>query len=259
MALDTIPEDENAPVKLFQNHPVEEPKDGTPLITTRWLNNLREILLGNSTDKIKQAAIEGLVELLSDKSALGHTHTVSDITDLLETLAEKVNVIHTHAITDITNLSSSLDSKLDNSIIVTSFHKIPKDYHVPSEKLVKNAIDNISLITGPQGKTGPQGIPGSKGPSGIDGTVGTQGRQGIDGVDGTAGEQGIQGLAGTNGIDGTIGPQGIQGEQGIAGIQGEVGPQGQVELANSEGATKIQIVTILPTSPDPQTIYMVIK
>ena len=76
---------------------------------------------------------------------------------------------------------------------------------------LNDRVDNISLITGPQGEVGPTGPQGEVGPTG------PQGEQGITGP---------QGEVGLTGPQGEVGPTGPQGEQGITGPQGEVGPTG---------------------------------
>lgn len=90
-----------------------------------------------------------------------------------------------------------------------------------------------SVIAGPRGPVGPQGIPGPRGfnglrgPQGVPGPVGPQGPAGATGPQGPQGETGATGAVGPQGPAGAIGPQGPQGETGATGAVGPQGPQGE--------------------------------
>lgn len=90
-----------------------------------------------------------------------------------------------------------------------------------------------SVIAGPRGPVGPQGIPGPRGfnglrgPQGVPGPVGPQGPAGATGPQGPQGLTGATGAVGPQGPAGAIGPQGPQGETGATGAVGPQGPQGE--------------------------------
>ena len=79
-----------------------------------------------------------------------------------------------------------------------------------------------SVIAGPRGPVGPQGIPGPRGfnglrgPQGVPGPVGPQGPAGATGPQGPQGETGATGAVGPQGPAGAIGPQGPQGPAGVS-------------------------------------------
>lgn len=81
-------------------------------------------------------------------------------------------------------------------------------------------INNIQLIPGPQGETGPQG------PQGATGLQGPKGDQGERGLQGPQGPQGLQGIKGDTGPAGATGPQGPRGVQGVPGPTGPAGADG---------------------------------
>jgi hypothetical protein len=127
----------------------------------------------------------------------------------------------------------------------------PSQYTRPGSNNVPIAVNDVVLITTPEGTTHPsgcgcgscsggggavtgaqgtQGVRGAQGIQGVQGTQGIVGSQGIQGVQGRAvqgtqgtqgaGTPGTQGLQGTQGLDGAYAAQGIQGVQGTAGSQG---------------------------------------
>ena len=100
---------------------------------------------------------------------------------------------------------------------------------------------NVGVVVGPAGETGPQGIQGEQGPVGPQGETGPQGPQGEAGPQGPAGEQGPMGPQGPQGEAGPTGPQGPQGETGPVGPQGEVGPQGPQGVAGVDGKSAYEI------------------
>ena len=83
-----------------------------------------------------------------------------------------------------------------------------------------------SVIAGPRGPVGPQGIPGPRGFNGLRGPQGVPGPVGPQGPAGATGPQGPQGETGPQGPAGAIGPQGPQGETGATGAVGPQGPAG---------------------------------
>lgn len=99
-----------------------------------------------------------------------------------------------------------------------------------------------SVIVGPRGPVGPQGIPGPRGfnglrgPQGVPGPVGPQGPAGATGPQGPQGLTGATGAVGPQGPAGATGPQGPQGETGPQGPQGETGATGAVGPQGPAGA-----------------------
>ena len=95
-----------------------------------------------------------------------------------------------------------------------------------------------SVIAGPRGPVGPQGIPGPRGfnglrgPQGVPGPVGPQGPAGATGPQGPQGETGATGAVGPQGPAGATGPQG---PQGLTGATGAVGPQGPAGATGPQG------------------------
>ena len=98
-----------------------------------------------------------------------------------------------------------------------------------------------SVIVGPRGPVGPQGIPGPRGfnglrgPQGVPGPVGPQGPAGATGPQGPQGLTGATGAVGPQGPAGAIGPQGPQGETGATGAVGPQGPQGETGATGAVG------------------------
>ena len=98
-----------------------------------------------------------------------------------------------------------------------------------------------SVIAGPRGPVGPQGIPGPRGfnglrgPQGVPGPVGPQGPAGATGPQGPQGETGATGAVGPQGPAGAIGPQGPQGETGATGAVGPQGPAGAIGPQGPQG------------------------
>ena len=84
---------------------------------------------------------------------------------------------------------------------------------------ILQAIDQYSVVGGPQGTPGPQGATGS---------IGLVGPMGLPGSDGVTGPQGATGPVGSPGIIGIAGMtiNGQPGMQGATGIAGDVGPPG---------------------------------
>lgn len=130
-----------------------------------------------------------------------------------------------------------------------------------------------SVIAGPRGPVGPQGIPGPRGfnglrgPQGVPGPVGPQGPAGATGPQGPQGETGATGAVGPQGPAGAIGPKGPQGEtgatgavgpQGPAGATGPQGPQGPAGVsytvhAENTATESVATNTIIPISQTAQS------
>lgn len=127
-----------------------------------------------------------------------------------------------------------------------------------------------SVIAGPRGPVGPQGIPGPRGfnglrgPQGVPGPVGPQGPAGATGPQGPQGLTGATGAVGPQGPAGAIGPQGPQGETGATGAvgpqgpQGETGPQGPAGVsytvhAENTATESVATNTIIPISQTAQS------
>ena len=96
----------------------------------------------------------------------------------------------------------------------------PNQYTRPGSDTVPIAVNNVVLITTPEGTTHASGC-GCGACSGGGAATGAQGTQGVRGAQGTQGVQGTQGI-GTQGTQGTTGT-GTQGVQGTAGVQGATG------------------------------------
>ena len=95
-----------------------------------------------------------------------------------------------------------------------------------------------SVMVGPRGPVGPQGIPGPRGFNGLRGPQGVPGPVGPQGPAGATGPQGPQGLTGATGAVGPQGPAGAtgpQGPQGLTGATGAVGPQGPAGAIGPQG------------------------
>lgn len=97
----------------------------------------------------------------------------------------------------------------------------PNQYTRPGSDNVPIAVNNVVLITTPEGTTHASGC-GCGACSGGGGVAtGAQGTQGVRGAQGTQGVQGTVGV-GAQGTQGTTGT-GTQGVQGTAGVQGATG------------------------------------
>jgi hypothetical protein len=95
-------------------------------------------------------------------------------------------------------------------------------YKRPGSNNVPIAVNDVVLITTPEGTSHPGGC-GCGACSGGGGAV--TGAQGTQGLQGTRGAQGLQGTQGLQGA-GNVGSQGTQGVQGTRGAQGTQGLQG---------------------------------
>jgi len=91
---------------------------------------------------------------------------------------------------------------------------VTHQYTRPGSATVPVAVDNVVLITTPEGSSSASGSGGAS--TGAQGTTGTQGTQGVQGRQGTTAAQGTTGTQGPTGT-GTQGTTGAQGASGIAG------------------------------------------
>ena len=112
-----------------------------------------------------------------------------------------------------------------------------------------------SVIVGPRGPVGPQGLPGPRGFNGLRGPQGVPGPVGPQGPTGATGPQGPQGLTGSTGA---VGPQGPAGATGPQGPQGETGPQGPAGVSytvHAENTATESVATnaIIPISQTAQS------
>lgn len=126
-------------------------------------------------------------------------------------------------------------------------------YIRPGSNSTPIAINDVILITTPQGTTHLAGCNcGSCAGSGgaVTGAQGTQGPQGTQGVQGPAdGPQGTQGLQGPQGGTGAQGATGTQGSIGIQGAQGATGTGAQgvqgLQGINGGGVTEEQLANAI--------------
>ena len=103
-----------------------------------------------------------------------------------------------------------------------------------------------SVIAGPRGPVGPQGIPGPRGFNGLRGPQGVPGPVGPQGPAGATGPQGPQGLTGATGAVGPQGPAGAIGPQGPAGVSYTV-------HAENTATESVATNTIIPISQTAQS------
>ena len=93
-----------------------------------------------------------------------------------------------------------------------------------------------SMLPGPQGIAGNDGVDGTNGNDGVDGVNGAPGVDGINGIDGLPGADGQDGAPGQDGSVGATGSQGIQGVPGNDGQDGNDGAQGIDGADGNDGA-----------------------
>jgi hypothetical protein len=126
---------------------------------------------------------------------------------------------------------------------------------------VGTEIQWLESLKGADGATGPQGPQGLKGDTGLTGPQGSQGLQGIAGQDGqSAYEIAIStGFVGTE-IQWLASLKGADGTNGAAGPQGPAGADGDHILNELDGSSiKIWLGYDyeLPTTQDPDTLYLI--
>lgn len=127
-----------------------------------------------------------------------------------------------------------------------------------TEEYVDNAISTIELTPGPEGKQGPQGIPGKdgytpvKGVDYFDGKNGTNGKDGKNGVDGKTPVKGVDYFDGKDGKDGVDGKDYVLTEADKQEIADMVDVSGaDVDLSDYYTKEEINdIIANLPTGGD---------
>ena len=130
------------------------------------------------------------------------------------------------------------------------------------ESLTPEQKEELRGYQGQQGTHGIAGPQGEIGQKGQDGTVKFEDLtpEQIEELRGYQGQQGTQGIAG---VQGPVGEQGPDGAQGPVGAQGQEGfvPLNTI-LCYNEGAAvsgiKLNIVQTMPSSPDQNTIYVIL-
>lgn len=121
-----------------------------------------------------------------------------------------------------------------------------RQYTRPGSNTVPIAVNDVVLITTPEGTTHPSGCGCGTCSSGGGGTTGAQGTQGRQGTQGTQGIQGTQGV-GSAGTQGTTGSQGATGSQGVQGIQGLQGAGASLQdIADAIAAAALDTTDDLP-------------
>jgi len=110
-------------------------------------------------------------------------------------------------------------SKIDTVSTAFSVVHTQKEIQKLEEKLMY-LLEEVRVVTGPEGPRGPQGARGERGDQG------PKGDKGVKGDKGEVGLSGPQGDKGDAGDRGEIGPQGERGEQGLQGVRGEIGLPG---------------------------------
>lgn len=167
----------------------------------------------DKSDEDVQTALDDLVAELNNKSDVGHTHTIDQVTDGTD---------------PDTGEPITLRSLLDNIELTPG----PQGPEGPQ---------------GPAGATGPQGPAGATGPKGDTGDTGPAGPTGPQGPAGATGPQGPQGPAGPTG------PQGPQGPEGPAGPAGDTATWAEFnagDLPTTKAAGQFYGGTEDPTSAD---------
>ena len=114
----------------------------------------------------------------------------------------------------------------------------PNQYTRPGSDAVPVAVNNVVLITTPEGTVHASNC-GCGSCSGGGAVTGAQGTQGVRGAQGVQGVQGTTGI-GTQGVQGSTGA-GTQGVQGVQGTKGDVGTindlVSRVSYEHTQGAT----------------------
>lgn len=120
--------------------------------------------ISNLSDKLQyKASTDSVAELekkvngkadktdLSKKSDVGHTHSISDVSNLQTTLNGKASKSHTHSISDVSNLQSTLNGKAStnhsHSISDISNLQYTLNNKASSSELssLKSKVDNLSI------------------------------------------------------------------------------------------------------------------
>jgi len=101
------------------------------------------------------------------------------------------------------------DAGIVGNVTISGKLVIPETPLANNEAASKKYVDEILLVTGPQGSTGVAGPTGPQGPEGQLGATGPTGFTGATGAQGGVGNQGPAGAMGPTGATGPIGEQGL--------------------------------------------------
>jgi hypothetical protein len=101
------------------------------------------------------------------------------------------------------------DAGIVGNVTISGKLVIPETPLANNEAASKKYVDEILLVTGPQGSTGVAGPTGPQGPEGQLGATGPTGFTGATGAQGGVGNQGPAGSMGPTGATGPIGEQGL--------------------------------------------------
>lgn len=99
------------------------------------------------------------------------------------------------------------------------------------------ATNELHVVSGGVGPTGPTGATGSAGPTGATGSTGSAGSTGATGPTGSVGATGSAGATGPTGSVGATGATGSIGATGPTGLTGSVGPTGSNGSTGATGPT----------------------
>ena len=121
---------------------------------------------------------------------------------------------------DVTSLKSNvaLDKERDRQMAVIQMDSVK----AASDQL-KEDVETVRKMKGPQGERGDRGPHGERGSVGLKGECGDRGPHGERGDRGLKGERGSVGPQGERGYRGDRGPQGEGGLKGETGVRGERG------------------------------------
>ena len=101
------------------------------------------------------------------------------------------------------------DAGIAGDVTISGKLVIPETPVENNEAASKKYVDDVLLVTGPQGPTGVAGPTGAQGPEGQIGPTGPTGFTGPTGAQGGVGNQGPAGSMGPTGATGPIGEQGL--------------------------------------------------
>lgn len=107
-------------------------------------------------------------------------------------------------------------------------------YASASQTLLACVGGSWTVVSLPQGPTGPTGATGPRGATGATGDKGATGEQGLIGPQGLVGPTGARGATGPSGADGPTGAQGPTGPEGPTGATGATGAPGSLVLVSQE-------------------------
>lgn len=131
----------------------------------------------------------------------------------------------------LNNRDHDLDHRLDNlqagvAALAEAMDDLQQRYPTlpipdPQQILDSAGVENVSVLHGPTGDSGPPGATGAQGGVGATGATGATGAQGPVGAQG---QPGATGPSGPPGSDGAPGPSGPPGPPGATGPPGPAGP-----------------------------------